>query len=347
MKLDINRYFVIILVLLAAPLIVKAQLFGGQIKANNRGIIFGLNCASATNNGTLIGNTPSSGVSSIVPYSGGNGGSHNGQIVSSTGVTGLTATLAAGTFANGAGGLTYSITGTPSAAGTANFALNLGGQSCTLNLSVVTLISQYPAGSVFCNGPTAIVEITNPLTGKTWMDRNLGASRVATSSNDANAYGDLYQWGRRSDGHQCRNSPTTSTLSSTDQPVHGNFILGDPSFADWRSPQNDNLWQGNTGVNKPCPSGFRIPSRAELDAEALSWNTQNTVGAFSSPLKLSLTGRRLPDGSLDNVGIVGCYWSSTVIGAVAYRLEFLINIGGSYYINRYRAQGSSVRCIKN
>ena len=56
------------------------------------------------------------------------------------------------------------------------------------------------------------------------MDRNLGATQAATSSTDVDAYGDLYQWGRFSDGHQCRTSNTTATLSSVDQPAHGDFI---------------------------------------------------------------------------------------------------------------------------
>ena len=56
------------------------------------------------------------------------------------------------------------------------------------------------------------------------MDRNLGATQAATSSTDVDAYGDLYQWGRFSDGHQCRTSATNPTLSSTDQPAHGDFI---------------------------------------------------------------------------------------------------------------------------
>lgn len=67
---------------------------------------------------------------------------------------------------------------------------------------------------------TEIVDVYNPATGQTWMDRNLGASRAATSMNDEQAYGDLYQWGRAADGHQKRNSGTTSTLSSTDTPIH-------------------------------------------------------------------------------------------------------------------------------
>jgi hypothetical protein len=100
------------------------------------GTITALNCGTATNTGTLTAGTAASGVSSSVPYTGGNGGTHNGQTVTSTGVTGLTATLTAGVFANGTGNLTYTITGTPSASGTASFALNIGGKTCTLTRTV-------------------------------------------------------------------------------------------------------------------------------------------------------------------------------------------------------------------
>ncbi|MFW5760796.1 MAG: hypothetical protein ACOCXH_07455, partial [Cyclobacteriaceae bacterium] len=79
---------------------------------------------------------------------------------------------------------------------------------------------------------TEVVEVINPATGKTWMDRNLGASRVATSSTDAEAYGDLYHWGRAADGHQIRTSGTTSNLSSSDNPGHGDFILSNsPTYS--------------------------------------------------------------------------------------------------------------------
>jgi uncharacterized protein (TIGR02145 family) len=312
------------------------------------GSITALNCGSASNNGTLTSGTAASGVSSSVPYTGGNGGTHNGQIVTSTGVTGLTATLPAGTFANGSGSLTYTITGTPASSGTASFALSIGGQTCTLTRTVNAAQPQYPAGSVFCNGPTAVVDVTNPATGRIWMDRNLGASQAATSSTDANAYGDLYQWGRRSDGHQCRNSATTTTLSSIDQPAHGSFILAPNSPYDWRSPQNNNLWQGVNGVNNPCPSGYRLPTNAELDAERASWSQNNSAGAFASPLKLTLAGRRsLSDGSLISVGIVTYYWCSTVTavnGTLADCLHFGSSFANMYFNNR--AYGLSVRCLK-
>ncbi len=97
--------------------------------------------------------------------------------------------------------------------------------------------SSYAAGSVFCaSGATTVVSVINSITGKVWMDRNLGASQVATSSTDANSYGDLYQWGRGSDGHQCRTSLTTAGLSSADVPGNANFILNTSSPYDWRSP---------------------------------------------------------------------------------------------------------------
>lgn len=107
------------------------------------GSINALNCASAVNNGILTFGDTANGVSSIIPYTGGNGGTHNGQIVTSTGVNGLTATLVADTFANGADSLTYTITGAPSVSGTASFAINIGGQNCNLNWIV-----NLPIGSI-------------------------------------------------------------------------------------------------------------------------------------------------------------------------------------------------------
>jgi hypothetical protein len=72
-----------------------------------------------------------------VPYSGGNGATYSaGTAISSTGVTGLTATLVGGTLASGTGNLSYTISGTPSDSGTASFAITFGGQSCTLALAV-------------------------------------------------------------------------------------------------------------------------------------------------------------------------------------------------------------------
>jgi hypothetical protein len=202
---------------------------------------------------------------------------------------------------------------------------------------------------VNCTGvSTAVVNVTTS-TGKTWMDRNLGATQVATYMWEANAYGDLYQWGRRTDGHQCRTSSTTGTISSVDQPANGFFILTTNSSPyDWRSPQNANLWQGVNGTNNPCPSGYRLPTEAEFVAERGSWTSPDRDGAFGSPLKLPTAGSRL----FDTGGYVffmhgggGSYWTSTVIGIYSKRLEIL-SIGSDIYQDA-RASGNSVRCIKH
>ena len=209
------------------------------------------------------------------------------------------------------------------------------------------LIAQYPAGSVFClSGPTQIVPVLSPSTGKIWMDRNLGASQTAISNTDALAYGDLYQWGRRADGHQCRNSAITSTISSGDQPTNGNFILCSNSLLDWRSPQNNNLWQGTTGVNNPCPVAYRLPTMAELEAERVTWSSNSSLGAFSSPLKLQTAGdRSYINGSINEIGISGSYWSSTVDSI--YSRHLVLNSSSSGLYGRARGDGASIRCTKN
>ena len=224
-------------------------------------------------------------------------------------------------------------------------------QIITLQAQITALqnsIYTYTAGTVHCNpnNPTLIIEITNPITGKIWMDRNLGASQVATSSIDALAYGDLYQWGRRADGHQCRNSATTSTLSSTDQPSHGDFILAPSPLIDWISPQNINLWQGLNGINNPCPTGYRIPTEIELNAERISWNANTNIGAFASPLKLTIAGTRSrQNGQIFEVGNVGIYWSSNISSNIS-RILGIVNNNAEINTNS-RANGNSVRCIKN
>lgn len=86
---------------------------------------------TATQSGTLTVGQAASGVTFTVPYTGGNGAAYNaGAGIASTGVTGLTATLVAGTLSNGSGTLTYNVTGTPSGSGLATFNLTFGGANC-------------------------------------------------------------------------------------------------------------------------------------------------------------------------------------------------------------------------
>ena len=176
--------------------------------------------------------------------------------------------------------------------------------------------------------------VTSPKTGRIWMDRNLGASQVATSKTDEAAYGSLYQWGRLSDGHEERSSGTTSETSAKDKPGHDKFI----TKSNWRVPHNPNLWQPGTGINNPCPAGFRVPTKDEFSAEA----------KYISFLKLTCGGKRqLWDGSLNDVGQTGYYWTSTDNGNTAAYMN-IYNWGDEGYPNQVTnyGYGMSVRCIK-
>lgn len=308
------------------------------------GTINSLNCNDIYKEGTFIKDKDSWGSFSL-PYSGGNGGPFNALNIPSTGVLGLTAFIDAGDFSTGNGTLYFSISGIPTSAGIATFNVNIDGKNCTITYNVTEDL--HPAGYMHCMGSTIteIVEVTNPITGKTWMDRNLGAGGVATNSNDYVAKGYRFQWGRFADGHQCRYNSTTTTQSTTDTPNIDSFIIGN---TDWRNPKNDNLWQGVNGTNNPCPIGFRIPTKSELNAEMNSWSSQNAAGALASPLKLVMAGKRSSEdgyGFLELDGEQGMYWSSSIDGDQSTYLQF--SETGAQISASPRSNGISVRCIKN
>jgi len=89
---------------------------------------------------------------------------------------------------------------------------------------------------------------------KIWLDRNLGATQVATSATDWLAYGSLFQWGRAADGHQLINHTTataataqnssTLTLSASDTAPDNLFIKAPSTPFDWRSPAGHSVGGG-------------------------------------------------------------------------------------------------------
>ena len=214
-----------------------------------------------------------------------------------------------------------------------------------------------PITYLYAPDGTLAVEVRSA-TGRIWMDRNLGASRAATSSTDTEAIGDLYQWGRGPDGHQKVTSSSTNTLSNSDTPGHSKFITTTTSPRDWRIPQNENLWQGSKGINNPCPSGYHVPTKAEWEAEINSWSTKNTAGAYASKLKLPLPYWRtnVGGGVSNNRSGTWTYWSSDRI----YRSD--VHGNGNYYFGLQmtmnetsafvgdgpdNSEGIAVRCIKD
>ena len=64
-----------------------------------------------------------------------------------------------------------------------------------------------------------------------------------------------------------------------------NFITGS---ADWLSIPDDTRWGVPKTANDPCPTGYRVPTETELNAERLLFPTANAAGAYNSELKLPL-----------------------------------------------------------
>jgi uncharacterized protein (TIGR02145 family) len=229
-----------------------------------------------------------------------------------------------------------------------------------LTLNTVYYIRSYATNSVGTSyGPEVSIVFINTVTsstGKIWMDRNLGATQVATSNTDASSFGDLYQWGRSSDGHQLFNSTITSTQFSSTTTNNGNYVAeSGQSLRDWIVPSNPNLWQGVNGINNPCPKGFRIPTKQEWTNETATWSSQDANGAYASPLKLPY------------VNNLRCFFNNGAYAAVSAVYYWTSNVDDvttdSWYLNKSyalklepsaksfpafeRGYGFSCRCIQD
>lgn len=154
------------------------------------GLITGLDCSGAVPSAKIYAGQTGNSITVLIPYTGGNGGNHEGQIVTGTGTTGLTAALLPGVFNTGNGTLTYTISGTPSAAGIVSFALNIGGQSCNLVLTVWEITS-VPAGAGSFSGQTCFdIAISNDNTNNcaTLLSRNSRKSDFTNPIINTQAY---------------------------------------------------------------------------------------------------------------------------------------------------------------
>ncbi|MBU3661290.1 MAG: DUF1566 domain-containing protein [Flavobacteriales bacterium] len=207
---------------------------GGQCP----GSISSLNCNMSVNTGFLREGFLANGVSSLISYNGGNGGYYDGQIISSTGVTGLTATLISGNFANGSGNLNLIITGTPIGNGIATFSINIGSQSCNLNLTVE---DQLIIGTNYLGGIVAyILQPTDP-----GYDPNTPHGLIAAPLDQGNA-----PWGcgatfiSTSSMYGDGGSNTIAIVSQCNEVGIAAKICSDlmlNNFDDWYLPSNNEL----------------------------------------------------------------------------------------------------------
>ncbi len=186
--------------------------------------------------------------------------------------------------------------------------------------------------------------------GKCWLDRNLGASRVATATDDEKSLGHLFQWGRADDDHQYLTSPTTKTLApQREQPNNNKFIVNDSNPFDWNSDKDwTTRWvtsNQNTTNADPCPEGWRVPTKSEWESAMEHENWSNEDDAFNSPLKLPSAGKRDDKGVVYDRGNRGYYWSSSHENIFGIALLFYDD--GAFISNYYRVGGMSVRCVKD
>ncbi|MFN5370728.1 MAG: fibrobacter succinogenes major paralogous domain-containing protein [Bacteroidia bacterium] len=326
------------------------------------GIISSITCTGVTNNGALTQGNEATNVSSVISYAGGNGGNHTGQVVASTGVTGLYAALSAGSFNSGAGSLTYVILGTPATSGTASFALNIGGQTCILTRTVdagnqtnstahscsATNVHNSAKNYGTLTDQQGNVYKTIVIGNQEWMAENLRTSVYRNGESIANVT-DNSQWAGLTTGAWCY-FENNSIYECPYGKLYNWFTISDPR-----------------GV---CPTGWHIPTDGEwtqltnfLGGEETAgskmksigtdyWLSPNT-GALNESGFSGLPGNyRYSNGEFQSTNPgendFAAFWSLTELQSIAAWGRYLYYSSGG--INRGSAskeEGHSIRCIKD
>jgi uncharacterized protein (TIGR02145 family) len=286
------------------------------VVGSRAGAVNTLDCAFSQLTGIVAAGIAVNGVSLRVPYTGGNGGVYDTQVIQSSVLTGLVATLPAGQLAQGNGELVFQLSGNLATTGSAVLLINVGGKSCNAIIPV--------------NLPDGCGAFIAPGVWKTFMCYNLGAfsTSVDPFTPSWQIIGNYYQWGRNIPAAA---GPSSSIVTNDGAPGVWNTIVAP-----------DNSWQDSIKtINDPCPPGFRVPTSAQWLMVADSrLNPQSIVGTnwtcsatnystgwrFGPKLFLPTSGGRdFNSGILNGRGCIAWYWSSTkyaLDGAFSSRISF-------------------------
>ena len=214
----------------------------------------------------------------------------------------------------------------------------------------------------------------------TMMDRNLGATSAIKG--DVGALGLLYQWGRKdpflgsSSINKMIGAKSTITWPSSVSSDSSNgtieYATAHPTtFITYNSRNNDWYYTGDSSTDNtrwttsetaksiydPCPAGWRVPdggdngiwSKAGFDDITYDSTNEGMSFSISSPSTTWYPAsgfRYYYDGSLNNVGYNGYYWSASPSNYRAYYLYFNLSGYVSPSYRNFRADGYSVRCLQ-
>lgn len=276
-----------------------------------------INCAGTTVTGTLTSGSTASGVSANVPYTLGNGGPYSAQSISSTGVTGLTATITAGNFANGNGNLIFTISGTPNTSGTASFALNMGGTACTFTVDVALGFAQYSSCNISTQGTYTVA--TN-LTTSNRLVATLNvtvAGRIRLRSQDKN--GILFDSGEL-------------TLTTGSQTVTLNSITATSGRFPMTAEEVSNGGNGSSNQTATYTitntlTNTTLPCSATIDVKPRIWQT------FSNTASDGITGGSLRTGANNSMINLEMQNNATfqLFGIGGYYKLWVRNISGTSF----------------
>ena len=204
------------------------------------------------------------------------------------------------------------------------------------------------------------------------MCYNLGADESGNPfTYSESILGDLYQWGRTTDGHEKRNSVRIDGKStSTDWDINGQIATGSNKFGkfittsssplDWRTSQSATLWGDGSQaeiVSKasgdPCPAGWQVPTQKQWKAiyDNNNWKWTEKGYMIGDALFLPVTGIRFFDNASIEALIegVGYYWSSSVYTSNNERAQALhfhsAKPDPAFFLAR--GNGIAVRCIQS